>query len=357
MTPQQLARALANLSPPLQRALLAQLLSWERAGGRAALRDIEAAITSGDTREVVRLMLGDSVANTLTIGGIALPDPALAFAAITSPVAIAAASRTEQALIRAAAEAVLDASRRASAALPPVPPGLRARIAPTPAPLSGVLTVTRTTLPRTNATAAVRYGGEALRYLRATAHEGVAAAVQAGNAAGVNPRDVARGLRDVVGLGESQAVWVANLRNDLESGDLRTALRRRLLNGPIRQIIAARVRNTQALTPREIDKIVAAYADKWRAFHAETLARTVSLDLLRTGTVARARAAQQAGLYGDLPVTKRWVTRIDGRERPAHNALNGSTIPLNARWNDDGVSRDVPGGWQCRCAVSLRVGL
>jgi hypothetical protein len=356
MTPTQLARALAGLAPPLQRALLAQLMAWERAGGRASLREVEQAIAAGNTREVVRLLLGDSVADVVVIGPPQLPDASRAFDAFATPAAIAAASRTEQALVRAAAEAAIQASRIASAALPPIPPGARRVTTPSPAPRSGVLTITQGTRV-TTAPAAARYGGDALRYLRASAHEGIVAAVNAGNAAGLNPRDVARGLRDVVGLGESQAVWVSNLRAELEAGDLREALGRQLLNGPIRQTVAARVKSGKPLTPAEIDRIVQGYAGKWRAWHAETIARTTGLDLLRAGTIAQARAAQASGAYGAAVLTKRWVTRLDGRERPAHRALNGRTIALNARWLDEGVSRDVPGGFNCRCAVVIRVGI
>ena len=352
MTPDQLARALANLAPALQRALLAQLIAWEAQGRRAAIRDVEAAMAAGDTRGVVRLLLGDRVANTVSIGPPQLPDAARAFVAIASPAAIAAASRTEQALIRATADAAIQASRVASALLPPIPPTVRVvAAASSPAPFSGVVTITQTTLPaaavRTEAKVAVSYGGDALRYLRATAHEGIVAAVQAGNAAGINPRETARALRDVVGLGEHQALWVQNFRHELESGQLLTARSRKLVDGRMSGLIERRKAAGKALTSPEIDKLVATYADKWRAFHAETIARTVSLDLLRAASIAKARAAVASGVYGDAPVTKRWVTRMDGRERPAHHDLNGSTIPLNAQWLDDGVLRDVPGGWNC----------
>lgn len=348
MTPTQLARALASLAPPLQRALLAQLAAWRAAGQRAALRDVEAAVAAGNTREVVQLLLGAAVATTVTLGPPALPDAATAFA-VAIAAAIAAASRTEAALIRAAAEAAIQASRLASAALPPIPPtGRLVAAAGAPSPFSGLVTITRGTLPATGAPSAVRYGGDALRYLRATAHQGIVAAVQAGNAAGINPRDIARGLRDVVGLGESQAVWVANLRRELESGQFSDALQRKLLKGPIRQTVAARARSGKPLTAAEVDRIVSGYADKWRAWHAETIARTTSLDLLRTGTIAQARAALASGAYGPgATMTKRWVAFLDAETRDAHRALNGTTIDLNARWLDDGVPRDVPGGWNC----------
>jgi hypothetical protein len=183
------------------------------------------------------------------------------------------------------------------------------------------------------------------------------AAVREGNARGITPRDIARGLRDVVGLGESQAVWVENLRAELESGQFSTALQRKLVDGVSARIIKARMASKKPLTGVEIDKIVGRYADSWRSWHAETIARTASLDLLRQGTLAKALEAQASGAYGSEVITKRWVTRIDGRERDAHRALNGTTIPLNGSWFDEGVPRRTPGGWNCRCAMVIRVGV
>ncbi len=357
MTPTQLDRALAAVAPPLRRALLAQLHAWEAAGRRVSLQQVEALVQAGDVTGVVRLLLGAAVADVIVLQPPTLPNPLRAFTPADTPAAIAAATRSEAALVRASAEAATRASSLASAALPPRPPGVRSPLTPAPAPFSGVLTIRQPGfLPRTASGPAV-YGRDALAYLRQTAREGVEAAVRAGNAAGINPRDIARGLRDVVGLGESQAVWVSNLRAELEQGHYGAALQRKLVNGPIRRTVAARLRTGAPLTPAEVNKIVGTYAEKWRAFHAETVARTMSLDLLREGTLARAKAAQARGDYGNERLTKRWVTRLDGRERPAHHALNGQVRELDGAWLDDGVLRQTPGGWQCRCAMVIRVGV
>jgi hypothetical protein len=115
--------------------------------------------------------------------------------------------------------------------------------------------------------------------------------------------------------------------------------------------VVAAQRAGRALTPAQIDRVVSAYAGKWRAWHAETVARTMSLDLLRHGQLAALRAAVARGDYAGLVVLKTWVTTLDGRERDAHRALNGRRIRLEASWNDDGVARQVPGGWNCRCAI------
>jgi hypothetical protein len=349
MTPDQLTRALSRLSPPVQRAIRAQLAAWERQGRRVSLDRVAALIEGGNTTAVVALLLGDAVADTVAV---IFPDPLAA----RGPAAIAANTRTEQALVRATAQAALDAQRMGVANLPPKPPGSRVTaggLGPDGVPLPPSVRFVPG-LP-TPSGRAVTYAGDALSYLRAEAHAGVRGAIESGLAQGLNPRDVARGIRDVVGLGESQAVWVANLRAEIEAGDLRAALDRKLVNGPIRQTLAARLRNGTPLSAADIDKIVGTYADKWRAWHAETVSRTMTLDLLRSGQLTAVRAAVARGEYAGLSVRKVWVTTLDGRERDSHRALNRSAIPLDAQWNDAGTMRDVPGGWNCRCAMSLLV--
>jgi hypothetical protein len=373
MTPAQLDRALSRVAPPLRRAVRALLDAWERAGRRASLDAVARAIATDDTRAIVRAVLGDTAAETVTVLPTPFPDAERAFAAAT-PAAIAAGSRAEDALVRAAADAAVRASGLASASLPPRPPGDRV---PSQAggrpPLSGVLfadgpraveaardarTATRAAVREALTTPGARaFGVDALRYLRAETHAGIMAAVREGNARGINPRDIARGLRDVVGLGSSQATWVANLRTELEAGRLGDALARKLVDGTTARTLRARMASGKALTPAEVDRIVGRYAEAWRSWHAETIARTASLDLLRHGTLARALEAQRRGDYGTEPVTKRWVTRLDGRERPAHRELNGTVVPLNGAWFDEGVPRRTPGGWNCRCSLVIRVGV
>jgi hypothetical protein len=373
VNPSQLDRALASVAPSLQRSIRALLSAWERLGRGASLARVADAIAAGSTREIIRAVLGDAAAETVTVLPTPFPDAERAFAAAT-PAAIAAGSRAEDALVRAAADAAVRASGLASAALPPRPPGdrLPSQAGGRP-PLSGVLfadgprSVAGARDARTATRAAVRealttpgaraFGVDALRYLRAESHAGIMAAVREGNARGVNPRDIARGLRDVVGLGDSQATWIDNLRAELESGKFSDALGRKLVDGTSARTIKARMASRKPLTPAEVDRIVGRYAEAWRSWHAETIARTASLDLLRQGTLARALEAQASGVYGSEPITKRWVTRVDGRERDAHRELNGTTVPLNGWWFDDGVPRRTPGGWNCRCAMVVRVGV
>jgi hypothetical protein len=342
-----LAAAVRSIEPGMHRALREALAAWQRDADAVPLRALEAALAAGG--DVVPVLFGDAAA----VPGLPVdfPDAASAFGVLAVPVAIRITSRAEATFVRRVAEAVRDARRLGDAALPPVPPprGAVGADAPEPPPRRPAITFTPG-LPGA-ADAAADYGGRALRYLQAEAHAGVRAAVAEGLAAGRNPRDIARSIRDVVGLGDGQARWVTNLRAELETGRYGAALDRRMLRGPQRQLLAAAVRNGRTLTPAEIQTLVTGYRTTAIAERAETIARTMALDLAREGQLAALRDAIRRGDYAGLVVLKTWVTTLDGRERPAHRALSGRTIPFSERWNDDGVLRSTPGGWRCRCSL------
>jgi hypothetical protein len=356
MTPKQLANALARLFPNVQRAVIAQLIAWQQAAGRAPMQALVDAVERGDAARAADVLLGPPPSSYVSSLNAELPRAALAYEGVASRTAASVMSTTERALIRAVAETVIDGQVMA---LDLTMPTIRLPDATAPTPARTVLqTAAAVSRDMQRAARAVAYGEGALSYLRSEARVGVRVAVEEGLRAGRNPVDVARGLRDVVGLGKSQAVWVTNLRAELEAGRLSTALRRQLVNGNIARTIEARLRNGKPLTAAEINKIVGTYSDKMRAFHAETVARTMTLDLLRHGQIAGLRAAVADGEYAGLRLLKQWHTTIDGRQRDSHEALDGEEIALDDVWfDDDGTTmtpRDVPGGWQCRCAMSFR---
>ncbi len=342
-----LEQALRSIEPRLHRALLEAFAAWRRQADALSLAALEAAVAAGI--DVVPLIFGDA-ADVAVRPAPALPDAAGAFAPVATPAAIAAATRAEQSLVARIAETAREARRLGDAVLPPRPPVRTMVGAPAPDPPPRRPTVTFAPGLPGAADATVSYAGQAFEYLRRDAHAGVRAAVEEGLRAGRNPRDVARSIRDVVGLGDGQARWVTNLRAELESGRYGDALARRMVRGPVRQLLAAAQRKGRTLTGAEVEKLVTSYRTTAIAERAETIARTMSLDLVRAGQLAALKAAVQRGDYAGLEVRKQWVTTLDGRERPAHRALNGRQVPLNGTWLDEGVARQVPGGWRCRCS-------
>jgi SPP1 gp7 family putative phage head morphogenesis protein len=143
------------------------------------------------------------------------------------------------------------------------------------------------------------------------------------------PQDVARGLRDTIGLTSQQAGWVENFRQreitaGLERGlDLRAA------------VIAA-------------EKPTERYHDRIHRYRTETIART---EILRANTEGRREAWQQGVEEGyiDPSWLKQWVTGQDERVCEICEPLDGETAPVLG----DFPGGDPPAHPNCRCTLNL----
>jgi len=93
--------------------------------------------------------------------------------------------------------------------------------------------------------------------------------------------------------------------------------------------------------------------DKWRA---QTIARTEVLTASNEGSMRGAKAT-------GLPMAKTWLTRLDGRERDSHRAMNGTELPINDPFKLDDAEMQKPGDMgapanevvNCRCVLAFRV--
>jgi hypothetical protein len=155
--------------------------------------------------------------------------------------------------------------------------------------------------------------------------ETVRATVRESAIRGLNPRETARDLRGAIGLGPTQQQQVRNFRAALETGDVAKALgyqrRDRRFDRTIRR---------GNLTPAEIDRMVDAYERRRLALNAETVARTAALDTQRAAQNEAWGAAIRSGAVDAGDLRRRWVTILDGRERPAHHAMHGTVV----RWGE-----------------------
>lgn len=189
-----------------------------------------------------------------------------------------------------------------------------------------------------------------------TLSDAVRGAVEAGLREGVNPRTIARGIRDVVGLTKEQEVWVRNFRDELVRGDIRV-FERQLLD----QRFVTTLRKAFAnggLSREQIDRMVASYRKRTIAYHAETVARTVAINSMKEGQLAIWQQAIDQGVIDDGDLTVTWRTKMDGRERDTHAAMNGTTIRFGERWLVPGVGLvRYPGEreFNCRCVPVYRV--
>lgn len=183
--------------------------------------------------------------------------------------------------------------------------------------------------------------------------------VEVGLIAGENPRVIARTIRETVGLAPNMAQNVANFRAALENiGTNRDALGYQLRDRRFDATLRAIRASGGALSPAQIDTMVTRYTERTVAWHAETVARTAALDANKLGQELAFRQAAEAGLVDTDRLVKRWVTTLDGRERPSHAAMDGVEVPYDEPYiTPDGYAEMYPGEgeYNCRCAQTYRL--
>lgn len=203
--------------------------------------------------------------------------------------------------------------------------------------VDGVLAVTFDYLAPVVIDAVRQLDTKVMQTLKDDARETVRAFVENGLRDGVNPKAVARDLRATVGLAPNQEEAVRNYRRELEDGRSTTArrLRDRRFDGA-------------DMTPERIDKAVAAYRRRFVAFHAETVSRTASLDALKLGHRLAWEDAAEKGVVDRARMVKRWSGVLDDRERDAHVAMEGETVPFDQPFSNGQM---IPGDdeYNCRC--------
>lgn len=203
----------------------------------------------------------------------------------------------------------------------------------------------------------------------------IRASLDAGMAAGRNPRDVALDLvgridpktkrRDggAIGLTASQEEWVRRYAAELANGDLSALtrkLRDRRFDGAVRKAIAA----GQPIPAEKIAAMVAAYKNRALRYRAEVIGRTEAMTSLHQAQDEATRQALDAGQLRRGVITKIWRSAGDARVRDTHRALNGAQIPFEALFvSQSGVRLRYPGDpnapaseiLQCRCTIQVKV--
>jgi hypothetical protein len=204
---------------------------------------------------------------------------------------------------------------------------------------------------------------------RATALQIVDDGLRAGNA----PIAIARKVRRGIGLAPTQARAVEAFATELATGD-RKALQRVLARGIIRtpsgEIVrraghaagkglsasdmALLIRNLgdKPLTSQQIARMTRDYEKRLIAWNIESNARTVALDASRLSHRLSWENAAHFGLVETEDMTRTWIAVAgpggDGRNRPHHLALHGTTVGWNQYYPNGEL---VPGEstYNCRC--------
>lgn len=166
---------------------------------------------------------------------------------------------------------------------------------------------------------------------------------------GVNPRTMARGLREVIGLAPNQEQAVANYRKNLEAGS------RRALQYKLRDKRFDKATTRGELTREQIDRMTGRYRERWVKWNAEVNARTASIDAMKLGQRLSWEDAISKGIVKGGDLVETWVTAGDERVRESHQKMNGESKPFYGVYSN---GQTIPGEseWGCRCVsrVSIR---
>lgn len=138
---------------------------------------------------------------------------------------------------------------------------------------------------------------------------------------GKGPREIARELRQVLGLAPHQVEWVENYTIRLQGEEV---------PGP------------------KATKMIEKYESRLIAQNAEVNARTAALDAQKLGQHLAFQQQVEAGDINGDALTKRWSGTLDDRERDSHLAMEGNTVP----WDEPYANGQMQPGeneWNCRC--------
>lgn len=189
-------------------------------------------------------------------------------------------------------------------------------------------------------------------------------ALLAGIEAGDNPREVARKIKNSIGLTPHQEQWIRNYEAELRGGN-RAALERQLRDKRFDRTIARAIEEGKPLSDSQIEKMVARYRAGALRYRAETIARTEALRSVHEGSAEMYRQAVEDGTLQADQLTREWNTKIDERRRPSHAKMHGQKRIVGEMFESGAGHRTLnPGAFgvasediDCRCVVSTRITL
>lgn len=198
--------------------------------------------------------------------------------------------------------------------------------------------------------------GPALTTFKQDIRETVRAYVENGLRDGANPRAIARGIRGMIGLGPTQVQEVENFRNAVlrinDKSPFDYEARDKRYDAMLKRLFAA----GKTPTAEQVDKMVTAYTKRRVALNSETVARTNTLTAFKVGQRLSWQQAIAKGIVDGGRLRKRWITVMDGRERPAHHDQNGDDVPFNANYRNHDTYAGEGDPWNCRCSDYVYLG-
>ena len=187
---------------------------------------------------------------------------------------------------------------------------------------------------------------------------------------GWNPRRTARQLKKSLGLTENQLQWVRNFEDELRAGS-KKALKRQLGRGFFKKpdgslgyrpghadgaglsrddmkMLRRKLVAGEGFTEAQITRMVDAYKRRLIAWHAESIARTATLDSLKSAQHESTAKAIREGILDATRMRSEWVTAGDSRVRDEHAAMGGQVVPFGQPFSN---GQQIPGetDYNCRC--------
>lgn len=180
---------------------------------------------------------------------------------------------------------------------------------------------------------------------------------------GTNPLDIARDLRESIGLTARQESWVENYRRLLEQGESE-ALSRRLRDRRSDQRVRRASRGGEALTPAEVERMVSRYRERAVTYRARNIARTEALAAAHAGTDQMWDQAVSTGEINPRLLVRRWVTSGLPNRRDHHITMHGQKRPYgvmfvsglrNSLKHPGDLSAPLSETASCACALTTRI--
>jgi hypothetical protein len=173
---------------------------------------------------------------------------------------------------------------------------------------------------------------------------------------GLNPRTMAldlvgrvspsSGVREggLIGLTSSQAEWVRNYRDELQSENPLQALDRALRDRRFDRTVKQAAESGQGLSQDMIDKMVDSYENRALKFRADSIARTETIHALHEAQQQSIEQAIDAGAIDAGAVGFIWRTADDDRVREIHQVMDGQEVAYGEYFTDgDGNQLEYPG--------------
>ena len=199
---------------------------------------------------------------------------------------------------------------------------------------------------------------EKIREISQDTRQAVQSIIVDGHTRAENPREIARSIRDSIGLTSNQEQHVRNYRRALETGDYGNAMGRELHDARSDRSL----RRGETLPPEQIDRMVERYRTNYVAYRAETIARTEASKNVHAGLEESYTQAIERGDVEADALTKEWIHAGRGsHSRPTHARMDGKSVPFGEDFVlPDGVRMRWPGDplapvgelANCRCTFA-----